>query len=586
MHTEAGLDADAAGPAFGRFLAWCKKFLPEEKYQKFAMLIMHPLPTVELTGTIFSDLERALHGEDKFLLTEFKVDELEEDFSRFLESQGNNEFWRSDVFESYKSAVNSVLIVDLPPVQTTERPEPFSFIVKLENFHDILFNKDGQCEYCVISEERDDDKYFWIFDDEFFQVYRLAKGTYEFVSSVRHSSFDDLGRVVEGPGYCPARALFSTRLHQGNIMLRQNAITKSLGALDKVLFWETSIEYYETYGAFPMYWMYKETCMYEDAEGNECEDGWITCEVNTGYRDDNNEWIREPKKTRCPACLGRSIVGAGTVKEVDPPEDKTDADLREPMGYVGVDVNALTYVEKRLTNRKLDIYRNCVGKGGETPGETTAINEAQVAGNFESRQSRLVSLKKEWEISHAWELKTKAIFRYGRRYFIKSTAFYGIEFYLQSERALQTQLKEQRLAGAAQYQIAALRKRIDNTKYRENDDMRNRANVLSCLEPYPDSSVSDVALLAEKLPNFISEIDLELKANFAYYVQKFEREYMNVVRFGSGLKFEVKIQTILDKLYGSVKTKLASSGTRLQPIGYGGPADSAERRDGGAGSGK
>lgn len=580
LHTEASQDAESAGPAFAVFLNWCQKFLPSEKFEKFKMLLFHPLPTVELVSSIYSELQKALYGEDRYLRAEFTVDELESDYFAYLHKTGDTEFWRNQVFEAVKTAPNSVLIVDLPGIQVTERPEPFGYIKSVEELLSVEFNEEGVCEHISWKKQNDDgSNTYWFFDDEFFRTFTEDRtGGFDLFSEVRHSSFDESGQAISGPGYCPARALYSERISSRN-PLRGNPITRSLGSLDKVLFWEASVEYYETYGAFPMYWMYKETCLYEDEEGNECENGYIHCEVNTGERDEEDNWVMAASQKKCPKCLARSIVGAGTVKEVDAPSDREDADLREPMGYVGVDVGALTYVEKRLSNRRLEIYRNCVGRGGDTPNSEIAVNEAQVGANFESRQSRLVDFKENFEVAHGWALKTRAIFRYGRERVISCTAYYGVEFYLQSERALQKQLSEQRAAGASQYQLAALRVKIDNTQYRENEEMRTRADILSQLEPYPDLSHSEVVSMASTLPKFIFEKKLELKSNFAYYVRKFERANMDIVRFGSKISLDQKISTIQQKLYDYVDQEIKASGPRIIPVGYVDPSTAASGGD-------
>lgn len=592
MHTEAGQDALSAGPAFARFLDWCKSFLPDEKYKKFSSLVMHPLPTVELVHSVYDDLKRGLHGEDRYVRAEFSVPELEHDFLEFLENNKDDEFWRGEFFDAIKTAPNSILVIDFPETQNTEYPEPTQYLIKLDDLTDVEFRRNGVCHYLAwkgVTQTTADNRtiqYAWVFDDEYYRTYRRLDSTdWTLYREVQHSFFSETGSVLSGPGYCPAKAIASDRLHSDNYILRSNPITRGLASLDKILFWEISIEYYETYGAFPMYWMYKELCAYEDEMGNACENGFINYEVETG-RYEAGIAVMEAKQKVCPACKARSIVGAGTVKEVDAPTDRDDADLREPMGYVGVDANALSYLEKRLAARKLDFYRNCVGRGGETPNEVQAINEAQVQGNFESKQSRLLDFKKSWEETHTWSLETKAMFRYGRQYFQKATAYYGVEFYLKSEAQLQKQLESQRKAGAPQYQISALRLRIDSTQYRENDEMRNRARVLSCLEPWPDLSYDQVLATAEKVPEFILVADLELKANFAYYVQKFERENLPVVRYGAQIPFDKKISIIQQTLLKYVNAQLATPGTRIIPVGYGGSPDSASRRNSSDNEGK
>ena len=63
--------------------------------------------------------------------------------------------------------------------------------------------------------------------------------------------------------------------------------------------------------------------------------------------------------------------------------------------------------------------------------------------------------------------------------------------------------------------------------------------TLAELEPYRHLTRNEVLDLYDK--QIISESDMRIKLNFANFVRRFEREYLNVLEFGYNMPFNSKI---------------------------------------------
>ena len=70
--------------------------------------------------------------------------------------------------------------------------------------------------------------------------------------------------------------------------------------------------------------------------------------------------------------------------------------------------------------------------------------------------------------------------------------------------------------------------------------------TLAELEPYRHLTRSEVLDLYGK--NIIDENDMRIKLNFANFVRRFEREYINILEFGYNMPFNSKINFITNKL--------------------------------------
>ena len=83
--------------------------------------------------------------------------------------------------------------------------------------------------------------------------------------------------------------------------------------------------------------------------------------------------------------------------------------------------------------------------------------------------------------------------------------------------------------------------------------MLQRVQLLKQLEPYPHKTLEEVLNLYEKA--LINANLVKLKINFTTLVERFERENINIISFGSALPLRDKVKLITEKLLEYVKNE-------------------------------
>ena len=211
---------------------------------------------------------------------------------------------------------------------------------------------------------------------------------------------------------------------------------------------------------------------------------------------------------------------------------------------LSVDRNSLDYnveEEKRLKN---DIITSVVGTNEEITTRD-ALNEQQILANFESQSTVLNRIKKGFEAAQQFVDETICKLRYGNL-FISARVNYGTDFYLSTAAQLRERYASAKQAGASEADLDAMQNQIIETEYRNNPTMLQRMLILAELEPFRHSTREEVVELFDK--GLISESDLRIKLNFANYIRRFEREYLNILEFGENMPFSSKINFINQKL--------------------------------------
>lgn len=535
MHAKALINKDDFGPAHRNFLSWVESILPKDKYQKFEKLMPCPLPTVEITETIFTALRRVFEAQDAYIKYEFTSPELEADFNDYREQLGDTQFWQTDGFEALQTALHSVVICDLPAVQNTQYPEPYYYLLDVSKVVDMQVNKNGGCEYIIfqLADDEEGNKYRAVFDDAAYRIYKC----------LRYKSEYNLDRepVEHSLGYCPAKPFWSEFLNrQHDFIQKKGPITNVLGLLDDFLFWEVSFKYFQMYGAFPILWEYPSECEYQDAKGNKCQGGYVNTEVPDG------EGYRECKE-ECPRCKVHALTGPGSIIS-KPMPDTTNPDIGDPVGIVAIGVDTLDWQLKVQQQRKEAIKSSAIGRDVEN---REAQNVEQVYGTFESKQDIINGIKRGFEEIHKWTLDTIARLRYATN-FTASNLSYGTQFYLSSAEEYQEEYAASKTAGMPMYVLATTRMSVDAAKYRNNPDMLERSQIMANLEPYPDLTIEQIVTL--KGQGLINEEDLLVKLQFDSLIKRFEREQLPVQQVGTiNTDYDKRITLIKDKIYSYVR---------------------------------
>jgi hypothetical protein len=543
FHTETNVAVSDINQPTTIFLDWVRQLLPKDKFNIFLHLFKFPLLTPAVVEDVYRELERVFYSRNSSSSYQFTDSELAEDWSQYKKNNLNEpEVWKTTGWKRMQVSPNSILVVDLPQVQTSLRPEPYFYWLEIDAVIDYqTFRLDeNQFEWLIFKQP---EHRIAVFDDTSIRVYQLNEKNeiQSLISEAKH----DLG-------YCPARFFWSTQLNEKNKDLKKNPITKELSNLDWYLFFSISKQHLDLYAPYPIYSAYEADCNFENNETGDYCDGGFLRNAKGEYKILNDGTVE-----KCPCCSEKRIAGPGSFLEVPiPNQSEGVADMRNPIQITTIDKDSLEYNVNECIRLKNEIIVSVVGSGG-TVSEKEAINETQVTANFESKTSVLNALKTNFELAQKFVEDTVCKLRYGDA-FISSSVNWGTEFYVFTVAELYSKYKQAKENGASNSELDAISQQILEVEYRNNPLVLQRMLILKQLEPYPHKTLDEVLKLYEK--ELLNENSVKLKINFSTLVEKFERENINIIEFASNKPMREKIDIINKKLLEYV-TEIGTSAT-------------------------
>lgn len=530
FHTETNTTLSDSNAPASIFLDWVKTLLPKDKYNIFLQLFKFPLPTSAVVEDVYRELERVFYSRNSSSSYQFTNSELEEDWANYrINKLREPDIWKTEGWKKMQVSPNSILIVDLPTVQSSFRPEPYFYWLEISDVIDYE-TCGGTCIEWIVF--RQPENRIAVFDDTYIRVYELDEDNLKLKALVTE--------VEHGLGFCPAKFFWSTNLNENNIDLKKNPITKELSNLDWYLFFALSKQHLDLYAPYPIYSAYEADCNFENNEtGDYCDGGFL--------RNERGEYkvLADGTYERCPICSSKRITGPGSFVEVPIPNQAEGvSDMRNPVGITTIDKDSLTYNVDECVRLRNDIIISVVGSGG-TVSEKEAINETQVAANFESKTSVLNNLKTNFEQAQKFVEDTICKLRYGDS-FISSSISWGTEFYVFTVEQLYKKYEVAKKNGASESELDAITKQIVEVEYRNNPQVLQRMLILKQLEPYPHKTLDEVLKLFEKA--LLDPKKVMLKINFSGYIDRFERDNINILQFGINKTLKEKISIINKKL--------------------------------------
>lgn len=531
FHTETNVAVSDINQPTTVFLDWVRRLLPKDKYNIFLQLFKFPLPTPAVVEDVYRELERVFYSRNSSSSYQFTDSELAEDWSQYRKSNLNEpEVWKTTAWKRMQVSPNSILVVDLPLVQTSTRPEPYFYWLEIDSVIDYELSKQDENLFNWLIFNQPEHR-IAVFDDTSIRIYQLNEKN-EIQSLVSEAQHD--------LGYCPARFFWSTQLNEKNKDLKKNPITKELSNLDWYLFFALSKQHLDLYAPYPIYSAYEADCNFENSETGDYCDGGFLRNAKGEYKILNDGTVE-----KCPCCSEKRIAGPGSFLEVPiPNQTEGVADMRNPVQITTIDKDSLDYNVNECARLKNEIVISVVGSGG-TVSEKEAINETQVTANFESKTSVLNALKTNFELAQKFIEDTVCKLRYGNA-FISSSVNWGTEFYVFTVTELYSKYKQAKENGASNSELDAISQQILEVEYRNNPLVLQRMLILKQLEPYPHKTLDEVLKLYEK--KLIDEKLVKLKINFSTLVDKFERENINIIEFASNRPMREKIDIITNKL--------------------------------------
>lgn len=547
FHTETNIAVSDINQPTALFLDWVRNLLPKDKYNIFLQLFKFPLSTPAVVEDVYRELERVFYSRNSSSSYQFTDSELAEDWADYRKNKLNEpDIWKTVGWKKMQVSINSILVVDLPQVQMSARPEPYFYWLEIEGVVDYEMVNDTEFKWIVF---RQPNRRIAAFDDTYIRVYQLNEKN-EIASIV--------SEATHNLGYCPARFFWSTQLNEKNKDLKKNPISKELSNLDWYLFFSISKQHLDLYAPYPIYSAYAADCNFENNEtGDYCDGGFL--------RNSSGEYkiLNDGTVEKCPCCSEKRIAGPGSFLEVPIPNQAEGiVDMRNPVQITTIDKDSLTYNVEECVRLRNDIIVSIAGSGG-TVSEKEAINETQVAANFESKTSVLNALKTNFELAQKFVEDTICRFRYGSD-FISSSISWGTEFYVFTVKELYNKYEQAKTNGASESELDAITQQILEVEYRNNPLVLQRMLILKQLEPYPHKTLDEVLKLHEK--KLLNENYVKLKINFSTLVERFERENINIIEFASARTFSEKIKLITDKLLDYVREENDQAGVFANQI--------------------
>lgn len=511
-----------------QFLAMVENILPHDKFVLFKALFRYPVKTNEVTDICFDKLSRIFDGRNPAYNYQFTNPSLRDDWENYRLTQLHEpEIWQTKGWEFFKSEINSVLIVDVPREQKTERPEPYFYWLPIDDV--ITYKADpttGVMDF-IVFRRRDE---IVVLDDASYRVWRDDKHTGQIHGDP----------VLEAPhdlGYCPARFFWNEPISLDEPDVKCSPLSAELESLDWFEFFHISKRQLDLMGAYPILSGYEQSCDFSNAENGDYCDGGFLRDKQGRYRLDMAGLL-----LRCPKCGNKRIIGAGSFVEIPVPNaEENQPDLRNPVQILKVDRDSLDYNVDEQKRLREEIITAVVGQD-EIVTNRDAFNEQQVRANFESVTTILNRVKKGFEAAQQWVDTTICRLRYAN-YFVSAKINYGTEFYLYSPDELRQRYKAAKEAGTAESELDMMQNQILETEYRNDPVQLRRMLLLAELEPFRHLSRQEVSDLFKE--NIVSESDLRIKLNFPNFVRRFERENTNILEFGSAIPYQKKIETIL-----------------------------------------
>ena len=543
MHGHEGITL-----ALNDFMAMVENLIPKDKFEVFKTLFRFPVITNEVLAVCYDKLSRIFDGRDPAFSYQFANTELRDDWEWYRQEKlGEQNVWQSKGWDFFKTQINSVLIVDLPQEQEAgdRYPQPYFYWLPIMDVIDYKANpQSGAMEWIMF--RQDGDK-IAVIDDASYRIFNSKDGT---IGELESEAAHDLG-------YCPARFFWNEPVSLDKPDIKESPVTKELDRLDWYLFFAISKRQLDTYGNYPIYWGYEQSCdFHNDETGDYCDGGYLKDKQGHWHYDNNG--LLMP----CPVCSQKRLVGAGSFIEVPVPHvDEGQPDLGQPVGMLAVDSESLKYNQEEEKRLRTDLITAIVGTNEEVTTRD-ALNEQQIKANFESQSTVFKRVKKGFEEAQKFVDDTCCRLRYGKA-FLSSSINYGTEFYLFTSDELRERYKKAKEAGMSEADLDALLQQIIETEYRHNPQMMQRMIILSDLEPYRHLTRNEVQGLYEK--RLIPVEDLLIKFNFADFIKRFERENMNIIEFGAETDYDKKISTIKEQLK-AYASEIKQPEVKVEPI--------------------
>lgn len=523
LHTVGTQDSSTN---FDEWLRKIKALLPKDKYEIFIQLIGEPVPTLDLTETIFDELAKIFEASNKSIHLSYKGEDHRKKTNKFNTYFDHEHFFKSEVYDMLKVAPNSILVVDTK-LETDEdgQAQPTAYFVHLESIIDLDVNRDGSTNYILF---KVDETTIVGIDKENYYVFENINNTPSLKSG--YPSPHDLKDELNRP-YCPAFLIYPDFLNVTDNIMVNSPLTKSLGNLDWLLFWAVSKRYLDLYAPFPIYVSYEQDCTYVLPSGEACENGYI----RISSTNDTDELEQPTTTIPCPHCSKTKMHGAGSEITVPAPQTKDEPNLIDAIKVLPAEEKSITYVTNEKQRLEQEIYYSVLGKTS-TPIENFSQSTTQLDLSTESRKAVLIHVKSIFEKVHKKVIYTMNKIMYGED-FLGCSVNYGDNYFLTTQEQEAERYKKLKDTGAPESMLHASLESIITTTYKTSPHIALLQQIYLEVEPYQTMSIEDVMKLSAQ--RIIPRKTAIAKIHFTDFIEQFEAEHetlITMIQVGDGSK--------------------------------------------------
>jgi len=120
FHAETRLDGKN-DPYLSTFLSIADNLLPSDKAAQFKSMFRYPVVTNGICGEIFDKLGRIFDGRNPVYNYSFTKPEYADDWSNYRRTKLDEpNVWHTKGWEYFKTEINSVLVIEMQAVQTSD----------------------------------------------------------------------------------------------------------------------------------------------------------------------------------------------------------------------------------------------------------------------------------------------------------------------------------------------------------------------------------------------------------------------------------------------------------------------------------
>ena len=516
--------------AYTDFVRQLGSLIHVDKLQRVIDHMIYPLPVTAITGEILRDLYRVFDGRNKHFSVEVESKSLDAEIKNFLSDKDIQLFIDSNGKEVLKDKPNAVVVLDYDKDKGA-----YPVFVDNDRIRDFKIDEHGKFVYIsflhsVAYEAGLKVEYIAFYDAYSYRVFKNVAGVVTFDREEKHAL-----------GYCPARSFLTENANSKTEFRKKTPLLPVIGSLLHWTSYDAGKRYIDNYVPFPIIEKAINAC-----DDESCRGGFIYKDVETKIWDatNNREIVSsDVSKTACTKCAKSSLLGPGTIVNIDPTDNKEDLDARGIFKFIIPDTKSLEYIQDILDGIERKAHLKTTGLDGMIT--TEAVNQDQVKGSFERAKSVLFGIKKQLEALYIWVVKGLLDLQFAVKH-PSISANYGTDWYILTEEHLQKLFSEAKKIGLPESEIDELYSMLVETKYKSNPSLVDRLKTINQLSPAPYDTAEET--IKKKEQGVLSEDDFLIKMNLTRYIKRFELENGSISGYGSKDSNLKKVTSIYNRL--------------------------------------